>query len=136
VRKATSAEAKAKENPPPRRGFFLLQEAEVELHVGQPKGNSCLSKTTNPTIPGNDRPSPEASFVVNTADHSETLTGTPTRQRAINLCEKLRDVGLGSKRFMFTDLERIDPDNPAKILEEIFVTPKDYDQGISYGFVD
>jgi len=27
------------------------------------------------------------------------ITVTPTRQRALNLCEKLRNAGFGSKRF-------------------------------------
>jgi hypothetical protein len=64
------------------------------------------------------------------------ITVTPTKQRALNLCEKLRDAGLGSKRFWFTDLGAISPDEPAKILDKIFLTPKDFDEEVLYGFVD
>jgi hypothetical protein len=32
------------------------------------------------------------------------ITVTPTRQRAFNLCEKLRKAGLALKRFWFSDL--------------------------------
>jgi hypothetical protein len=48
---------------------------------------------------------------------------TPTKQRALNLCEKLREAGFVSKRFLFTDLEPIAPDDPARILDKIFFTP-------------
>jgi hypothetical protein len=53
------------------------------------------------------------------------ITMTPTRQRAINLCEKLQRAGLASKRFWFTDLAPVLPDEPVGILEKVFFTPKD-----------
>lgn len=55
---------------------------------------------------------------------------------AVNLCEKLREAGLNSKRFLFTDIEPIDPDNPAKILDKIFLTPKDFQEGTVHSFFD
>jgi protein involved in plasmid replication-relaxation len=64
------------------------------------------------------------------------ITVTPTRQRAFNLCAKLRNAGLGSKRFWFTDLATVSPDAPARILEKVFFTPKDFDAGVLYGFGD
>jgi hypothetical protein len=45
-------------------------------------------------------------------------------------------IGLEFSRFMFTDLEPVDPGSPTRILEKIFVTPKDYDQGTPYSLVD
>ncbi len=60
------------------------------------------------------------------------LTVTPTPQRAFNLCEKLERNGLAFKRFWFTDLSAVDPDNPGRVLEEIFFTPKDFREGIRY----
>jgi len=64
------------------------------------------------------------------------ITVTPTRQRALNLCQKLRKVGLGYKRFWFTDLESVSLGEPASILEKIFFTPKDFEQGSLYSFRD
>jgi len=64
------------------------------------------------------------------------VTVTPTKQRAQNLCEKLREEGLGSKRFMFTDQGAIDPADSTKILGKIFLTPKDFDQGTLYSLID
>lgn len=55
------------------------------------------------------------------------ITITPTKQRALNLCDKLRDAGLASRRFWFTIIEHISADEPAKILEKIFFTPKDFE---------
>ena len=40
------------------------------------------------------------------------ITVTPTRQRALNLCEKLQKVGLASSHFWLTDFGEISPDNP------------------------
>jgi Replication-relaxation len=62
------------------------------------------------------------------------ITVTPTRQRALNLCHKLRKAGLGYKRFWFTD--SISVGEPASILEKIFFTPKDFEQGVLYSFRD
>ena len=64
------------------------------------------------------------------------ITVTPTKQRALNLCQKLREAGFVSKRFLFTDLEPVNPDGPASILDKIFVTPKDFDQETAYSLVD
>jgi protein involved in plasmid replication-relaxation len=62
------------------------------------------------------------------------ITVTPTKQRALNLCQKLRNLGFASKRFWFTDLSSISPDEPTKILERVFLTPKDFEEGVLYGF--
>jgi hypothetical protein len=64
------------------------------------------------------------------------ITVTPTKQRALNLCAKLKDAGLASKRFWFTDLGAISTDKPETILDKIFVTPKDFEEGVLYGFQD
>jgi len=64
------------------------------------------------------------------------ITVTPTKQRALNLCKKLQDAGLASARFWFTDLEPISSDEPARVLEKIFFTPKDFQDGASYSFRD
>lgn len=64
------------------------------------------------------------------------ITITPTRQRALNLCAKLRDVGLVSKRFWFTDLGPICADEPQRILEKLFLTPKDFREGVLYSLRD
>jgi hypothetical protein len=62
------------------------------------------------------------------------LTVTPTRERAENLCSGMADADppLASKRFWFTDASHVSLDRPSEILEEVFFTPKDYAQGISY----
>jgi hypothetical protein len=64
------------------------------------------------------------------------ITVTPTKKRAVNLCEKLRNVGLASKRFWFTELAVVSPDDPARLLEKVFFTPKDFCEGTVYGFRD
>jgi len=64
------------------------------------------------------------------------ITVTLTKQRALNLCEKLRNAGLGTKRFWFTDLAAISPEEPARILEKVFFTPKDFEEGAYYRFGD
>ncbi len=64
------------------------------------------------------------------------ITVTPTRQRALNLCQKLRKVGLGYKRFWFTDLDSVSLGEPASIIKKIFFTPKDFEQGALYSFRD
>jgi hypothetical protein len=64
------------------------------------------------------------------------ITVTPTRQRAVNLCEKLEKGGLAFKRFWFTDLSTVCADEPAKILSRVFFTPKDFQEGIRYSLRD
>ena len=64
------------------------------------------------------------------------ITVTPTKQRALNLCQKLQKEGLAFKRFWFTDLDPVTPGEPMRILEKIFFTPKDFEQGVLYGFRD
>jgi hypothetical protein len=64
------------------------------------------------------------------------ITVTPTKQRAQNLCQKLQKAGLASKRFWFTDLGSVSIGEPARILEKIFFTPKDFEEGTLYGFRD
>ena len=61
---------------------------------------------------------------------------TPARQRALNLCQKLRNTGLAVKRFWFTDFAAVSLEEPTKILERVFLTPKDFDEGTLYGFRD
>jgi hypothetical protein len=43
---------------------------------------------------------------------------------------------LASARFWFTDLTAVSPDEPVRILEKIFLTPKDFEAGILHGFGD
>jgi hypothetical protein len=62
------------------------------------------------------------------------ITVTPTRHRAENLCEKLQKAGLASNRFWFTDHAALSRDGSARILEKIFFTPKDAEDGMRYGF--
>jgi hypothetical protein len=64
------------------------------------------------------------------------ITVTPTKQRALNLCEKLQRAGLAFKRFWLTDLAAVSPDQPARILEKVFFTPKDSQDGALYSFRD
>jgi protein involved in plasmid replication-relaxation len=64
------------------------------------------------------------------------ITVTPTKQRTLNLCEKLRNAGLGSKRFWFTDLGPICADDSPRILEKVFFTPKDFEGGALYSLRD
>jgi hypothetical protein len=64
------------------------------------------------------------------------ITMTPTKQRARNLCQKLQNAGLASKRFWFSDFDPITPDEPWRILERVFFTPKDFEQGILYSVRD
>jgi hypothetical protein len=64
------------------------------------------------------------------------VTVTPTRQRALNLCEKLRNAGFASKRFWFTDLSTVCSQDGVGILEKTFFTPKDYREEALYGFFD
>src|SRR5216683_7099571 len=60
------------------------------------------------------------------------ITVTPTKQRAQNLCQKLRNAGLAFKRFWFTELDSVSADEPTGILERIFFTPKDFHEGVLY----
>lgn len=60
------------------------------------------------------------------------ITVTPTKQRALNLCAKLKEASLASARFWFTDLASASE----RILDKIFFTPKDADEGTVYGFRD
>src|SRR5713226_2034443 len=53
------------------------------------------------------------------------VTVTPTKQRARNLCQRLRNEGFALKRFWFIDLNAVSLDEP-KILEKVFFTPKDF----------
>lgn len=64
------------------------------------------------------------------------ITVTPTTQRALDLCEKMRKAGLASKRFWFTDLTQVSADEPAKILEPIFLAPKDFEERVFCSFRD
>jgi len=64
------------------------------------------------------------------------ITVTPTKQRALNLCQKLQKAGLASKRFWFTDLESVSANEPMGILEKIFITPRDFEEGALYSFRD
>jgi hypothetical protein len=61
---------------------------------------------------------------------------TPTKQRAVNLCEKLRNAGLPLKRFWFADFGTVSPDDPMRILERVFVTPKDFHEKVLYSLRD
>ncbi len=64
------------------------------------------------------------------------ITVTLTKQRALNLCRKLQDAGLASKRFWFTDLSAISTNEPSRILEKVFVTPRDFREGALYSLRD
>jgi Replication-relaxation len=64
------------------------------------------------------------------------ITVTPTKQRALNLCAKLKNAGLASARFWFTDLSAISTDKPETILDKVFFTPKDFAEDAVYGFGD
>jgi hypothetical protein len=60
------------------------------------------------------------------------VTVTPTRERALNLCQATQERELPFKRFWFTDASHVSVERPAEILEKIFFTPKDYAQGVFY----
>jgi len=60
------------------------------------------------------------------------LTITPTRERALNLCQTMKECELPFKRFWFTDASHVSLEAPAQILDKIFFTPKDFEQGILY----
>jgi hypothetical protein len=64
------------------------------------------------------------------------ITVTPTRQRALNLCQKLQKAERACKRFLFTDLDSVSPGEPARILEKVFLTTKDFEEGTLYSFLD
>jgi hypothetical protein len=64
------------------------------------------------------------------------ITVTPTRWRAVNLCKKLQAVGLASSRFWFTSVEHVFPDEPARILDTVFFTPKDFERGALHSLRD
>ena len=64
------------------------------------------------------------------------ITVTSTKQRALNLCGKLRKAGLDSSRFWFTDIGSVSPDEPGRILEKIFFTSKDFEEGPLYSLRD
>lgn len=61
---------------------------------------------------------------------------TPTKQRALNLCKKLQEAGLASKRFWFASIEPISPEEPTRILKKVFFTPKDFEIGAFYSLSD
>jgi hypothetical protein len=46
------------------------------------------------------------------------------------------NADLSFKRFWFTDLTEVSPGEPGRILEKIFFTPTDMDEGAVYGFRD
>ncbi len=64
------------------------------------------------------------------------ITITPTEQRALNLCRKLQDAGLASKRFWFGSIEPISADEPVRMPDNLFVTPKDFHNGVLYSLRD
>ncbi len=64
------------------------------------------------------------------------ITVTPTKQRALNLCQKLWNAGFASNQFWFTDCHAVSLDEPAKILDKVFFTLKDFNEGVLYGFRD
>jgi hypothetical protein len=64
------------------------------------------------------------------------ITIAPTQQRALNLCRKLQNAGLGFKRFWFTSIEPVSTNEPARILNKVFFTPKDFEQGTLYSLRD
>ena len=63
------------------------------------------------------------------------ITVTPTRQRAMNLCQKLQKAGISSKRFWFTDFGSVSTEEP-RILEKVFFTPKDFELEALYSLRD
>jgi hypothetical protein len=44
--------------------------------------------------------------------------------------------GLVERSGSRTDLAPVSPDEPARILQKVFFTPKDFEQGVLYGFRD
>jgi ribosomal protein L37AE/L43A len=57
-------------------------------------------------------------------------------QRALNLYQKIQEAGLAFKRFWFTELAPVLPDEPGKILQLVFFMPKDFKTGTLYSFRD
>jgi hypothetical protein len=64
------------------------------------------------------------------------ITIAPTKQRALNLCQKLRTEGLALKRFWFSDMDSVFHDEPRGVLEKVFLTPKDFEEGARYSLRD
>jgi len=62
------------------------------------------------------------------------ITVTPTKQRALNLCRKLQEAGIDSGRFWFTDMSHVLLERPGEIVDNIFLTPKDYAEGLLHSF--
>ncbi len=56
---------------------------------------------------------------------------TPSERRAWNLCEAARDVLAKDDRkfYFFTDINKFSPDHPERLLDDIWITPHDFDQG-------
>jgi hypothetical protein len=63
------------------------------------------------------------------------ITVAPTKERAQNLCRKLKDAGLLYKRYWFAAQSDVLHD-PPKILEPIFITPKDFEVGTLHSLLN
>lgn len=57
---------------------------------------------------------------------------TPTPERSLNLCQKLREADFRTKRFWFTHRPAYSLDQPETILDKIFYTPRDFATRICY----
>jgi len=57
-------------------------------------------------------------------------------QKTLNIQKKLQKAGLAFNRFWFTDLDSVSANEPRGILERIFFTPKDFEEGVLYSFLD
>lgn len=64
------------------------------------------------------------------------ITVTPTMERSLNLCEKLREADFRTKRFWFTQRSAYSLDQPEAVLQKIFFTPKDFTTGNLYSIAE
>jgi hypothetical protein len=62
------------------------------------------------------------------------ITVTPTKQRALNLCEKLQRTGLAFKRFWFTDLGPLCADDSPRFLRNYFLRRRIFARAFSIVF--
>jgi len=93
----------------------------------------CLYKFTAAAGKNKTYPPQVILETVSTYNLANSLSET---HRALNLCQELQEAGLAFKRFWFTDLAPVSPDEPGEILQLVFFTPKDFRTGTLYSFRD
>lgn len=60
----------------------------------------------------------------------------PTMQRVMNFAQKLHDRELPFKRFWLTDSSALELNEPQRIFQPVFLTPRNFHQERRYSFLD